>query len=383
MADVGERETLDTEQPDPAPATKQSRFGATAEVIVLYVVCLFVALALAAICVSATGGSWSNVYTAMLDGSIRKPGRWGLTLGVSAPILLVALGTIVNSRAGLVNIGQEGQLIIGSCFSAYAGVRLAGPGPFVLVVAMIFGIIGGAIWAGIAGALRYYRNVPEVLTTLLMGTVALNLMGWGLRNTSLLLAPAAGRANRNQVSEPLAHDTRIPRVTWFGNEFPISVLLAIALAVLVWLVVDRSIVGFRLRMLGSNAKTAHRSGVNERRYGIGAMLASGSFAGLAGGIMLAGGDFGNYQLVANFGVGIGFAGLLAALVARQRVFVAIFVSFIFGCMRTGSGFLRATGVSGRISDVVQGLLVLALLLPPAILYVRARRRALSATSTRV
>ena len=383
MADVGERETLDTEQPDPAPATKQSRFGATAEVIVLYVVCLFVALALAAICVSATGGSWSNVYTAMLDGSIRKPGRWGLTLGVSAPILLVALGTIVNSRAGLVNIGQEGQLIIGSCFSAYAGVRLAGPGPFVLVVAMIFGIIGGAIWAGIAGALRYYRNVPEVLTTLLMGTVALNLMGWGLRNTSLLLAPAAGRANRNQVSEPLAHDTRIPRVTWFGNEFPISVLLAIALAVLVWLVVDRSIVGFRLRMLGSNAKTAHRSGVNERRYGIGAMLVSGSFAGLAGGIMLAGGDFGNYQLVANFGVGIGFAGLLAALVARQRVFVAIFVSFIFGCMRTGSGFLRATGVSGRISDVVQGLLVLALLLPPAILYVRARRRALSATSTRV
>jgi simple sugar transport system permease protein len=302
---------------------------------------------------------------------------------VSAPILLVALGTIVNSRAGLVNIGQEGQLIIGSCFSAYIGVRLAGPGPFVLVVAMIFGIIGGAIWAGIAGALRYYRNVPEVLTTLLMGTVALNLMGWGLRNTSLLLAPAAGRANRNQVSEPLAHDTRIPRVTWFGNEFPISVLLAIALAVLVWLVVDRSIVGFRLRMLGSNAKTAHRSGVNERRYGIGAMLVSGSFAGLAGGIMLAGGDFGNYQLVANFGVGIGFAGLLAALVARQRVFVAIFVSFIFGCMRTGSGFLRATGVSGRISDVVQGLLVLALLLPPAILYVRARRRALSATSTRV
>ena len=383
MADVGERETLDTEQPDEAPVTKQSRFGATAEVIVLYVVCLFVALALAAICVSATGGSWSNVYTAMLDGSIRKPGRWGLTLGVSAPILLVALGTIVNSRAGLVNIGQEGQLIIGSCFSAYIGVRLAGPGPFVLVVAMIFGIIGGAIWAGIAGALRYYRNVPEVLTTLLMGTVALNLMGWGLRNTSLLLAPAAGRANRNQVSEPLAHDTRIPRVTWFGNEFPISVLLAIALAVLVWLVVDRSIVGFRLRMLGSNAKTAHRSGVNERRYGIGAMLVSGSFAGLAGGIMLAGGDFGNYQLVANFGVGIGFAGLLAALVARQRVFVAIFVSFIFGCMRTGSGFLRDTGVSGRISDVVQGLLVLALLLPPAILYVRARRRALSATSTRV
>jgi simple sugar transport system permease protein len=169
----------------------------------------------------------------------------------------------------------------------------------------------------------------------------------------------------------------------FGNQFPISVFAAIILVALVWLVLDRSVVGFRLRMLGRNPKTAQRAGVAERRYGIGAMLVSGGFAGLAGGVMLAGGDFGNYQLVADFGAGIGFAGLLAALVARQRVFVLIFVAFVFGSMRTGSGYLRATGVSGRISDVVQGLLVLALLLPPAILYVRERRRALAATSSRV
>ena len=384
MGDVGGQVVVDNEQEKAGPAPAQgSRFGSAREVIALYAICLFVALAIAAICVAATGGSWTNVYTAMLDGSIRKPGRWGVTLGVSAPILLVALGTIVNGRAGLVNIGQEGQLVVGSCFAAYVGVRLGGPGPFVLVVAMLFGIVGGAIWAGIAGALRYYRNVPEVLSTLLMGTVALNLMGWGLRNQSLLLAPSAGRANRNQVSESLATDTRIPRVTWFGNEFPISVLLALGLSLLAWIVIDRSVVGFRLRMLGSNPRTAQRAGVPERRYGIGAMLVSGSFAGLAGGIMLAGGDFGNYQLVANFGAGIGFAGLLAALVARQRVVVLIFVAFLFGCMRTGSGFLRATGVSGRIADVVQGLLVLAMLLPPAILYIRERRRALSATSTRV
>ena len=384
MSDVGEHIVTDVEEDEVASAALQrSKFGITTEVIGLYAICLFVALALAAICVAATGGSWTNVYTAIIDGSIRKPGRWGLTLGVSAPILLVALGTIVNGRAGLVNIGQESQLVIGSCFSAYVAVRLGGPGPFVLIIAMLCGVIGGALWAGIAGVLRYYRNVPEVLSTLLLGTVAANLMGWGLRKPWLLLAPAAGRANRNQVSEPLAANTRIPRVTWFGNEFPISVLVALGLTLIVWVVLDCSVFGFRLRMLGRNPRTARRAGVAERRYGIGAMLASGGFAGLAGGAMLAGGDFGNYQLVANFGAGIGFAGLLAALVARQRVVILIFVAFLFGCMRTGSGFLRATGVSGRIADVVQGLLVLAMLLPPAILYVRERRRALSASSTRV
>ena len=114
--------------------------------IVLYVVCIFVrARAGGDLLVAATGGSWTNVYTAMLDGSIRNPGRWGLTLGVSAPILLVALGTIVNGRAGLVNIGQEGQLVIGSCFAAYRR-RSARPVPgrSSWSSSMLVGIVGGA-----------------------------------------------------------------------------------------------------------------------------------------------------------------------------------------------------------------------------------------------
>jgi simple sugar transport system permease protein len=375
--------TIDEERPEiVAQARQRSRRGVSLEVIGLYAICISGALAIAAFLVALTGGSWTAVFSAILDGSILNEGRIGLTLAVSAPILLVALGTIVSGRAGLVNIGQEGQLVMGSCFAAFAAGRLAGPGPYVLITSMLIGIVGGAFWAGIAGVLRYWRKVPEVLTTLLLGSVAANLMGYALRHESLLLAPASGRANRNQVSEPLPEDTRIPRITWFGNEFPISVFVAIGLAILLSIVLSRSVVGFRLRMLGRNPGTAMRAGVAERKYGLCAMLVSGGFAGLAGGIMLAGGDFGNYQLVANFGAGIGFAGLLAALVARQRVLVAIFVAFIFGGLRTGSGFLRATGVSGRIADVVQGLLVLSLLLPPAVLYIRERRRALAATTSR-
>jgi simple sugar transport system permease protein len=384
MSDLGTTAAaIDEERPEVvAQARQRSRRGISLEVIGLYAICIAGALVLAALLVAATGGSWTAVFSAILDGSVLNRGRIGLTLAVSAPILMVALGTIVSGRAGLVNIGQEGQLVMGSCFAAFAASRVTGPGPFVLITSMLIGIVGGAIWAGIAGVLRYWRNVPEVLTTLLLGSVAANLMGLALRHESLLLAPASGRANRNQVSEPLPDDTRIPRVSWFGNQFPISVFLAIGLAIVLSIVLGRTVVGFRLRMLGRNPGTAMRAGVAERRYGLCAMLVSGGFAGLAGGIMLAGGDFGNYQLVANFGAGIGFAGLLAALVARQRVLVAIFVAFIFGGLRTGSGFLRATGVSGRIADVVQGLLVLSLLLPPAVLYIRERRRALAATTAR-
>ncbi len=352
------------------------------EIVALYATSILVAIFLAAVLVEVTGGSWTDVVAALLDGSIRNPGRWGTTIGTMAPLLLVALGTIVNAKAGLVNIGQEGQLLMGAAFAAYVGTRLGGPGPLVVTVLLLFGILGGAIWAGIAAVLRYGRGVPEVLTTLLLVTVAAQAVGYGLKKDWLLLAPAEGRANRNQVGEQLAADTRIPRVTLFGNEFPISAIVAVVAAAAVAFVLARSVWGFRVRMLGRNPRTAQRAGVSSARYGIGAMLISGGFAGLAGASMLAGGDFGNYQLVPGFSVNIGWTGLLVALVARERALLAIPMAFVFAALRTGSGFLAATGVERRITDVVQALLVLALLVPPAVLFIRERRRALAATRAR-
>lgn len=378
--ELGSDGTLTEEPHTPNPATPRSgRVRAVGEVIGLYVVCIAVALSLSALLVEVTGGASGEVFAALLDGSVRGPGRIGATIGVAAPLLIVAIGTIVSNRAGLVNIGQEGQLYVGAACGAYVGTKLGWSGPLVVVVLLVAGVLGGALWAAIAGVLRYTRNVPEVLTTLLLVTVAAQLVGYGLKNQWLLLAPSEGRSNRQQISPQLDEVTRIPRVTLFGNELPISAFAAVGLALLVAVVMARTIWGLRLRMLGHNPRTAQRAGVAASRYGGAALLVSGGFAGLAGGMMLAGGDFGNYQLVANFGAGIGFAGLLAALVAQERVLVLIFVAFVFAGLRTGSGFLRATGVSGRIADVVQGLLVLALLLPPAVLFVRQRRRARAVT----
>nr|MCU0261297.1 hypothetical protein [Ilumatobacteraceae bacterium] len=381
--ELGADGTLTEEPHVPNPATpRRQRAVAVAEVVGLYAICIAGALALAAILVVATGGSATEVFDALLDGSVRGPGRIGATLGVAVPLLLVAIGTIVSNRAGLVNIGQEGQLYIGAAFGAYFGTKLDASGPLVLLLLLVASVVGGAAWAGIAGALRYVRNVPEVLTTLLLVTVAAQLVGYGLKNQWLLLAPPEGRANRQQISEQLDPSTRIPRVTLFGNELPISVFAAIALALLIGAAMARTVWGLRLRMLGHNPRTAQRAGVAASRYGGGALLVYGGFAGLAGGAMLAGGDFGNYTLVPGFSGSIGWTGLLVALVARQRASVAILVAFVFAALQTGSGFLAATGVERRITDVVQGLLVLALLIPPALLFLRQRRRMMNSSGDR-
>ncbi len=355
------------------------------EWIFFYILSIIAALVLSAILVEATGGDWRPVMNALLDGSLRRPGRWGETLGTAAPMLLVALGTIISSKAGLINIGQEGQLFVGAAFATYFGFLLGGPGPLNVVLILIFGAVGGAAWAGVAALLKFWRNVPEVLSTLLLVTVGGQLVAYGLSQPWLLLAPLADRGNRNQVSTQLADDNRLPRPEIFGNEVPSAVFIAIALAAVVSVLLARTTWGFRLRMLGRNPRAAQRSGVGQTRYGAAALLLSGAFAGVAGAAMLAGGGFafGNYQLVPGFSANIGWTGLLVALVAREKALVAIPVAFVFASLRTGSSFVGATGVEGRITDVIQGFLVLALLVPPAVMFLRERQRARAAATERV
>ncbi len=354
--------------------TGRSRLKSASCVLGVYAVCIASALAISALVVWAAGGSWTAVFSSLLNGSLLRPGRWGRTIGEAIPLLLVALGMIVNLKAGLVNIGQEGQLYVGAAFAAYVGTFMGGPGVLVLIVLLLAGVLGGALWAGLCSVLRYWRGVPEVLSSLLLVFAAAQLVGYGLKNTRLLLDPTPDTGNRNFVSEQLSPSKRLPRVGFLGNEFPVSVFVALALAVLLALVLRWSIVGFRLQMLGSAPRAAHRAGVSERLYGGLSLVVSGAFCGLAGAFMLSGGDFGNYRLTPGFPVNIGWEGLLVALVARSHPILAIPVAFVFAALRTGSGFLAAAGVDRGITRVVQALLVLALLIPPAVFYLRGRRR---------
>lgn len=358
--------------------------GRIGEWVGMYVLSVGLAVLASAVLIEATGGDWWPVMRALADGSIFGPSRWGQTLGAAAPMLLVALGTIVSARVGLVNIGQEGQLLIGAAFAVYFGFLIGGPGPVNLVILLVFGAVGGAVWASIAGILRFQRGVPEVLSTLLLVTVAAQAVAFGLGRESLLLADQASRGNRNQVSAQLGEDTRLPNLDVFGNSIPFAVFLSVVAAVVLWFVLGRTVPGFRLRMLGRNPRAAQRSGVSQTRYGLAALAISGALAGLAGAVMLAGGgfQFGNFRLVPGFSSSIGWTGLLVALVARERALVAIPMAFIFGALRTGSGFVNSTGVEGLITDVIQGVLVLALLVPPAVMSIRDRRRARNATTAR-
>ena len=339
---------------------------------VTYVASLSAALVLSAILVSSTGGSASAVFVALLDGSIRSPGAWGLTLTAMAPLLLVAIGAVAATRAGIVNIGQEGQLLVGACFGAYLAVRLPGPGPLVLVGTLLFAALGGGLWAGIAALLKAWRNVPEVLTTLLLTFVSFPLLTYGLRHQWLLGDRDTSRINHINSGEQIPFDTRWPDIRMFGNHVDTTAVIALVLAVVATYVLGRTRLGARIDVLGLNPRAAQRFGVPQRPVAAGVLIASGCFAGVAGAALLTGGASGD-RLSFGYSGNYGWDGLLVALLARNKVMVAIPMAFVFAALRTGSSFLASTGVDRKMTDVVQALLVLALLLPSAIEYLRSVR----------
>lgn len=366
------------------PLPKRDRLSTTsaerwdsASLTLWYIASIGAALLISAALVAATGGSPSAVLSALLDGSLRSQGAWGVTLTTMAPLVIVASGTVIATRAGLVNIGQEGQVLLGAMFAAYFGARLPGPGPLVLVASMIAAAVGGGLWAGIAAWLRVKRSVPEVLSTLLLVFIAFPLALLGLRHRSLLLDRDDTRINHVNSGDQIPEDTLLPDLHIFGNNIDSGIFLGLILAVLLAWLLNRTLLGFRVRLLGLNPRTAQRFGVPSNRYLAGCLIASGAFAGVAGGVLLHGGASGD-RFSGGMAGNFGWDGLLVALLARDKISRVVPMAFVFAMLRTGSSFLASTGVDRKMTNVVQALLVLALLLPAAIVALQNRRRASAA-----
>ncbi len=333
--------------------------------ITLYVGCILAVVVIVAIILEMTGGSWSESLSAFTKGSLTNPGAWGNTLTFSAPLALVALGAVVSFNSGFINIGQEGQLVIGGAVAAFVGIHSEGSDELILISMLLSGALAGSSWSAIAARLRFWRGVPEVLTSLLLVFVAYQVSGYGLKETFLLADGDAPVGSRN-VSSPQVIG-RLPDFKIFGNSISVSIFIMLGLALVLWFVLTKTNVGFRLRLLGKSRQVAKRVGISEKRYGKRALNISGAAAGLAGAVVLASGIT-DFRFLPGFSLNIGWTGLLVALIARNRAWLVVPVSLLFASLHTGSQFLASTGVDRQIGNITTALFVFALLVPPAIVY---------------
>jgi general nucleoside transport system permease protein len=285
------------------------------------------------------------------------------TLVRATPLILAGLAVALAFRAGVFNIGVEGQLLAGAAVATIVGSKLSTViGPVTLLAELIAGALAGAGWAGIASWLRSRFRVLEVISTIMLNFVALHGVGY------LVRGPLQEPLRIYPQSDVLPDIALMPKLI-VGTRLHWGLIVAIATAVILWWMLRHTAAGFRLRASGANPSAAWSAGlINVGRVTALAFLASGALAGLAGAVELTGVTFALYE---NISPGYGYTAIAVALLARLDPLAVIGTGLFFGALEAGAGAMqRDAGVPAAFVSVVEATIVLAVIAFDAIRGVR-------------
>ena len=316
-----------------------------------------VAVILGSLVMLATGADPIEAYRALLSGAVGSPGAIAQSLGRSIPFILAALAVAYGFKAGLFNIGVEGQLLIGALAGAWAGTWgwLAGASGVVAAsVVLLAGVAGGCAWGGIPGVLKTRTGAHEVIVTIMLNAIAIRLVDFLVNSRSpvILLDTAAS----NPHTRPIAAAARLPILVG-GSSLHLGFLIALVLCALVWFQLYRTTPGFEIRTVGTNPNAARYAGMNVSTTVVSVLTVSGAIAGLAGAGEVAGSAAG--YLTAGVFRNIGFDSIAIALLARANPFAVVPAALLWGALLSGAPLMQLeAGVSIDIVRIVQALIIL-------------------------
>ena len=279
------------------------------------------------------------------------------TLTIATPLILAGLSVGLAFRAGLFNIGGQGQVILGAVFAAWIGFGLDLPVVVHVVLAMVGGAVGGAFWAAIAGFLKARTGAHEVIVTIMLNNIAAYLVLW-IVTTKIFASATPG------VSKPVDGTARLPALLPDPFRLHLGFILALLLAVGVWWVMERSTLGFKLRAVGSNARAARTAGISVATMTVLAMAIAGGLAGLAGASQVLGTEG---MLTASVAGSIGFDAITVALLGRSKPLGTVLAGLLFGALAAGGRLMQTrTGTPLDLVLVLQSFIVLFIAAPPLV-----------------
>ena len=337
----------------------------------LPVIATLIALAFGAVLLLLLGVNPLEAYGAMFKGAFGTVSGLTQTLAKATPLLLVALGICIAFRGGVINIGGEGQIILGAISAAAVALSFSTlPGIILIPLTLAAGVLGGAAWGGIAGFLKARFGVNEILSTVMLNAIALQLMNYLLRGP--MLDPEQIAAGTN-----IPQSATLPDQVWLLRLVPrtqlhAGLILAMVLAVVVYIFLWRTTIGYRIRAVGLNPSAARYAGIPVKSYMALAMILSGAFAGLAGAVEVTGV---HHRMIEGLSGGYGFTGIVAALFGKLHPLGAIPASIIFGGLLVGADKMQRTvQVPSSLIVVIEGLIVLFVVASDYFVKKRARRR---------
>lgn len=298
-------------------------------------------------------------YLALLQGSFGGVPQLSETLVSSTPLILTGLAVAVPLRAGLFNIGAEGQLVAGGMVAGLVGFALTGlPMMVHLPLALAAGIVAGGLYGFLPGLLKARTGAHEVISTIMLNNIGLLVSGY-LISTTLFRRP--DRAD--PISRSVEDSARFPRLIWWEPSLRVnaSLLVALALAVAIFWMVERSTRGFELNAVGLNPRAATAAGMSPGNTVILAMTTGGAMAGAAGAAVILGLQ---YRLTIGFSAGLGFDGITVALLGRGRIGGTVAAGVLIGALQAGGRNMQAqTGTSLELALVIQALIIVFIAAP--------------------
>lgn len=313
------------------------------------------------VAIVAMGASLDQALVAFWRGAFGNAYAISASLNRATVLALVGIGFVVANRAGLTNVGGEGQIAMGgiaaTALCLTPGVA-ALPLGLSVAVPLLGGCLAGGVWGAIAGVLKVRGGTNEVISTLLLSFIATWFLYWCVQSEQLLRQPMTTSATLPE-SLPIPASTQVPLLTGsYSSPVTLGLPIMLVLAVVTAIVLNRSMFGFQLRAVGLNAVAAARAGFPVAASIVAALFISGAFGGLAGALMLQGEQL---SLKAGFSSGYGFDGLVVGLLARNSITGVISGALLFGFMRSGGISMEmGAAVPSALVGVLQGLIVVTI-----------------------
>lgn len=319
-----------------------------------YFIAITASFVAAGVFIAVMGFDVSRAYTTILFTSFRTPNGFVQTLHKFVPLLLQALAFTLPFAAGKFNIGGEGQLIVGAIGATGAGILLAGLPPFILLpVVLVAGVLFGALWGAIPAWLLFRFRVNEILTTVLMNFVSFNLLNYIA--TEVWRDPVAG----HPTTLPIAAGGTLPLLI-ANPPLNAGILLAVLAAILVYVFVDRTTVGYELVATGANPRASRVYGIDHRRISLLALILGGALAGLSGSIEVAGV---HHRLIEGIQSNYLLLGIIIGLIAKGNHVAVPFVAFFIAVLEVGASAMQRTlMIPGEMVLIVEALILLFVLL---------------------
>ncbi|MCD6545976.1 MAG: ABC transporter permease [Thermotogae bacterium] len=317
--------------------------------IIIPIMAVIIALLIASIVILSIGKNPLIAYYEMLKGAFGSSQDFINTIVKTTPLILTGLAVGFGFRAGVFNIGAEGQMSMGALFATIIGMSLGGFPPYIAIpLTMLSGMLMGAIWASIAGFLKARTGAHEVITTIMLNWIAYYLGNY-------MVAGPLSVGSGTPKSPEIAASAKLPTILKSqAIELTPGIFIAIIMAIVVYILLEKTSTGYEIKAVGFNPYASEYGGISISKNVVLAMAISGALAGLAGALEVMGL---HHRYLGALTAGKGFDGISISLIGQNHPIGIIFAALLIGSLRTGSNAMQFAGIPKHIVMIIQSIVI--------------------------